>query len=228
MLRCGCLKLRWPSVAECKWIFHFDLNLISPQTQSGSREKPAGGGLVPGSCCGEYEQRLVEVTEELETGMRRGGRSLMCNSIICLQKQRSKEKRTRPLFYLRCSSSICTKHVWDKRNGKRNYTGLCFGSSLLICVPASAGRHTRRTHKGTHTHTHTLYKVIPHPKHFRKHMSGLTGPLVRNPIPFSLSAHSRLVISFNLADEKRQMFVLSSTGARLWTRPSSLVACDPA
>lgn len=46
--------------------------------------------MVPGSCCGEYEQRLVEVTEELETGIG-GGVSLMCNSIICLQKQRSKE-----------------------------------------------------------------------------------------------------------------------------------------
>lgn len=135
----------------------------------------------------------------------------MCNSIICLQKQRSKEKQTRRLFYLRCALSICTKHGWDKRNGKRNCTDLCFGSSLLICVPAPTGRHTRWTHKDTHR----LYKVIPHPKHFRKHMSGLTGPLVHNPIPFSLSAHSRLVISFNLADEKRQMFVLSSTGARL-------------
>lgn len=165
--------------------------------------------MVPGSCCGEYEQRLVEVTEELETGMRVRGASLMCNSIISSQKQRSKEKRTRRLFYLCCSLSICTKHVWDKCSAK-GITQICVWA-LLCCVLASTGRHTRRTHKDTHT----LYKVIPHPKHFRKHMSGLTGPLVRNPIPFSLSAHSRLVISFNLADEKRQMFVLSSTGARL-------------
>lgn len=71
MRRCcikSCIKLRWPSVAEWKWIFHFHLNLISPQTERGSREKPAGGGLELGSCRGEYEQRLVEVTEELDTG----------------------------------------------------------------------------------------------------------------------------------------------------------------
>lgn len=68
MLHYSFIKLRWPSVAECKLIFHFDLNLISPQTERGGREKPDGGGLGPGSCCGEYEQRLVEVTEELDTG----------------------------------------------------------------------------------------------------------------------------------------------------------------
>lgn len=68
MLHYSFIKLRWPSVAECKLIFHFDLNLISPQTERGGREKPDGGGLGPGTCSGEYEQTLVEVTEELDTG----------------------------------------------------------------------------------------------------------------------------------------------------------------
>lgn len=65
-------------------------------------------------------------------------------------------------------------------------------------------------HTRARTHGHTPYKPIFYPQHFLKHMSGLTGALVHNPIPFSLSAHSWLIISFNLADEKRQMFVLLS------------------
>lgn len=41
---------------------------LSLDRESGNREKPAGGGLGPGSCRIEYEERLVEVTEELDTG----------------------------------------------------------------------------------------------------------------------------------------------------------------
>lgn len=68
----------------------------------------------------------------------------------------------------------------------------------------------------THTQTHTRpQKPIPHPQH----MSGLAGPLVHDPIPFSLSAYSRLVISFDLADEKRQMFVLLSRGPHFSSLP---------
>lgn len=102
----SCIKLRWPSVAEWKWIFHFHLNLISPQTERGSREKPAGGGLGQGSCRGEYEQRLVEVTEDLDTG-----RSLfLC--VIALSVSESRDWRGRNTAVVlpaltHCPSSTC-------------------------------------------------------------------------------------------------------------------------
>lgn len=54
---CCNIKLGWPSAAECKRIFRFDLNLISPQTERESWEKADGGGLGPGSGHGEYKQK---------------------------------------------------------------------------------------------------------------------------------------------------------------------------
>lgn len=44
----------------------FNLSLDRGRKQG----EAAGGGLGLGSCRGEYEQRLIEVTKELDTGER--------------------------------------------------------------------------------------------------------------------------------------------------------------
>lgn len=131
-----------------------------------------------------------------------GEASLKCNSIICSGKQRWTEEEHDPLH----------PHIYPPRykHGRINVLQREATVPGICNFHMHASMHARRH---AHTYAHIPYDIIFHPPHFTKHMSGLTGPLVHNPIPFSLSAHSRLVISFNLADEKRQMFVLLSRGA---------------
>lgn len=134
----------------------------------------------------------------------------MCNSIICSRSAEIEGGRNTAVYFFTCAATPPPASARPNTDGINAQLKETARTSIFLPLP-------RLRHLSLHARGRTRDYIKPyhHPQRSSKHMSGLSRPLVHNPIPFSLSAHSRLVISFNLADEKRQMFVLSSRGARL-------------